>query len=85
MSARRTFSGGSDRRQLEAQRAYERLALERAEYEENRKNCERAWSSVKTGDNTGPLERKDWFGRWDTDGRILSAKKISLSPDHTIV
>ncbi|KAK5107615.1 hypothetical protein LTR62_000950 [Meristemomyces frigidus] len=35
---RRTASGGSDRRQLEIDQAYERLALERADWEANRKS-----------------------------------------------
>ncbi|KAK3691808.1 G protein-coupled receptor gpr1 [Vermiconidia calcicola] len=52
---KRTFSGGSDRRFLDAERAHERLALERAEYEQNRQSLQDKRSSVVSKD------RKEWF------------------------
>ncbi len=63
----RTFSGGSDRRHLEAERAHERLALERAEYEANRKSLNERRASVLSThlpSSTSPAkkpERKEWF------------------------
>jgi G protein-coupled receptor GPR1 len=62
----RTFSGGSDRRHLEVERAHERLALERAEYEQNRRSLQERRASVISGQqqSASPAvkkERKDSF------------------------
>ncbi|KAK5165605.1 G protein-coupled receptor gpr1 [Saxophila tyrrhenica] len=58
---KRTYSGGSDRRHLEAERAAERLALERAEYDANRKSLNERRTSVISQSKKAPLGRKEWF------------------------
>ena len=60
---KRTFSGGSDRKHLEAERAHERLAMERAEYEQNRKSLQERRASVISAGKAQPGKRKDWFER----------------------
>jgi G protein-coupled receptor GPR1 len=57
---KRTFSGGSDRRHMEAERAHERLALERADYEQNRKSLQERRASVISQQQAAPA-RKEWF------------------------
>ena len=63
---RRTFSGGSDRTQLEAERAQERLALERAEYEQNRHSYQERRLSVISQQPAAP-KRKEWFDQTESD------------------
>ena len=60
---KRTYSGGSDRKYLEAERAHERLAMERAEYEANRRSLQERRASVISGEQKSVAERKDWFDR----------------------
>ena len=58
---KRTHSGGSDRKHLEAERAHERLALERAEYDLNRRSLqERRVSIISQPVQTTP-GRKEWY------------------------
>lgn len=61
---KRAFSGGSDRKVLEAERAHERLALERADYELHRRSLQETRSSV-IGSQSSPStpERKEWFDK----------------------
>ncbi|KAM3424465.1 hypothetical protein BST61_g6469 [Cercospora zeina] len=60
---RRARSGGGDRRVLQAEQAQERLARERADYEQNRKSLqERRTSVISTLQQTQP-ERKEWWDR----------------------
>lgn len=64
---RRTRSGGSDRKHLEVDRAHERLALERAEWEQNRRSLHERRESVieekqAAGQQPAP-ERKEWWDR----------------------
>lgn len=59
-SHKRTFSGGSDRKQMEAERALERLELERKEYEQNRRSLQGRRASVISHHQQTP-ERKEWF------------------------
>ena len=73
---RRTVSGGSDRKQLEAERAQERLALERAEYEQNRHSLQERRLSVVSQQQATP-ERKDWFDQTESD---LFADDIDEKP-----
>lgn len=64
---KRTFSGGSDRKQMEAELAAERLALERRDYEKNRRSLQERGSNVISQQHvvgTAALpdkERKEWF------------------------
>ena len=58
---KRTYSGGSDRKHLEAERAHERLAMERAEYEQNRRSLQERRASVVSGKSQ--RGGKDWFDR----------------------
>ncbi len=58
---KRQYSGGSDRRHLEAERAAERLAMERAEYEANRRSLNERRTSVVSQSQKPPAGRKDWF------------------------
>ncbi|KAI5363066.1 Putative G protein-coupled receptor GPR1 [Septoria linicola] len=64
---RRTRSGGSDRRVLQAEQAHERLARERADYEQHRRSLQdRRTSAVSAHQQqqqaTQP-ERKEWWDR----------------------
>ena len=70
MPHKRTFSGGSDRKQLEAERAHERLALERAEYEQNRRSLQERRASVIDQQARKTSERKEWFND-DTHEELL--------------
>ena len=67
---RRAYSGGSDRKALEADRAHERLALEREDYERNRRNLQVRQASVMSqhaSEGKGSRKesrrgsRKEWF------------------------
>ena len=60
---KRTFSGGSDRKHREAEAAYERLALERADYENNRRSLQERRASVISQLQHAPPERKEWFDK----------------------
>ncbi|KAF2217079.1 hypothetical protein CERZMDRAFT_31913 [Cercospora zeae-maydis SCOH1-5] len=60
---RRTRSGGGDRRVMQAEQAQERLARERADYEQHRKSLqERRTSVISTPQQIQP-ERKEWWDR----------------------
>lgn len=73
-SHRRAFSGGSDQKKLEAERAYERLAMEQAEYHEKRKSFqENRASLIGTGGPPTP-ERKEWFDREVESGLALESE-----------
>lgn len=65
---KRTYSGGSDRKHLEAERAHERLAMERAEYEANRRSFQERRVSVVSGGSQPVASRKEWFDRAGEDG-----------------
>ncbi|KAK3678172.1 G protein-coupled receptor gpr1 [Recurvomyces mirabilis] len=82
---RRTLSGGSDRKQLEIEQAYTRLALERADFEANRKGF-----GEKSRDATTELQHdteprpahkgassKDWW-----DGEVESALTTIDKEEH---
>ena len=58
---RRTRSGGSDRRVLQAELAQERLARERAEYEQNRRSLQERRTSAVSATQNRP-QSKEW---WD--------------------
>ena len=69
-SHKRTFSGGSDRKHLEAERAHERLMMERADYEQNRRSLQERRASVISGRQQqqqkaeGDNEKgREWFDR----------------------
>lgn len=63
MGHKRTFSGGSDRRTREAELAYERLALERADFQRQRPSLnERRQSVISQMQQQSP--GKDW---WDAE------------------
>ena len=60
----RQFSGGSDRKRMEIEMAHQRLALERAEYEQNRQSLqERRTSVISRLQQQSTPERKEWFDR----------------------
>lgn len=64
MTHKRTYSGGSDRKEMEAERAHERLALERAAYVQNRRSFqERRLSAISQQRAASEKERKEWFDR----------------------
>lgn len=76
---KRTYSGGSDRRHLEAERAYERLALERAEYEKNRHSLHERRSSVIAEQQQQHLPvRKEWF-EMQLDTLASTDTKLNMS------
>lgn len=60
---KRTFSGRSDRKVLEAESARERLALERADYELNRQSLQETRASVISAQSPPTPERKEWFDK----------------------
>jgi len=66
---KRTFSGGSDRRTREAEAAYERLALERADFQRQRPSLNERRQSVISQVQTQRSPTKDW---WDAE---LDAEK----------
>jgi G protein-coupled receptor GPR1 len=64
MTHKRTYSGGSDRKEMEAERAHERLVLERAAYEQNRRSFQERRLGAISQQRTAPgKERKEWFDR----------------------
>ena len=63
----RTFSGGSDTKHLEAERAHERLALERAAYEQNRRSSQERRASLISQMQKSQLGKKEWFDVQDRD------------------
>lgn len=68
---KRTFSGGSDRRAREAERAHERLALERREYEENRNAMQERRASVISA----RPQTKEWFDRKSSEDLLESEEQ----------
>ena len=66
---RRAHSGGSDRRYLEAERAHERLAAERKDYEQQRRSLQErreSYVSMQNAAGNSPAkDRKEW---WDQGG-----------------
>ena len=68
---RRVHSGGSDRHHLEIERAHDRLAMERAEWEKNRKSWQEHRTSIIGMQNapgqTPVAERKEWWDRHVSD------------------
>ncbi|KAK3114012.1 G protein-coupled receptor gpr1 [Teratosphaeriaceae sp. CCFEE 6253] len=62
LSHRRTHSGGSDRKQLETERAHERLALERAEWRANARSLAQRRESMHISSQPASPTRKEW---WD--------------------
>lgn len=81
---RRTHSGGSDRRILAAERAQERLEMERRDYQQNRRSLNERRTSVMSQQDQPlppPTPRKEWWDRHmsvggdddlheDIDGRV---------------
>ncbi|KAK4494598.1 hypothetical protein PRZ48_013954 [Zasmidium cellare] len=63
---RRTHSGGSDRRILAAERAQERLEMERRDYQQNRRSLNERRTSVMSQQDQPlppPTPRKEWWDR----------------------
>ncbi|PIA89451.1 hypothetical protein CB0940_07174 [Cercospora beticola] len=70
---RRTRSGGSDRRILQAEQAQERLARERADYEMHRKSLQERRTSIISEQQQQTLpERKEWWDRHMSIGDDLA-------------
>lgn len=79
---KRAYSGGSDRKQLEAERAHERLALERADFELNRRSLQDTRQSVISQQPVAPeKERKEWF---DQDGDLFADVELDNDEKHRI-
>ena len=73
-SHKRNYSGGSDRKHMEADRAHERLMLERAEYEQNRRSLqERRQSALSEQKRQAGDARKEWFDR-DLEGEDVAPR-----------
>ena len=68
LSHRRTHSGGSDRKHLEIERAHERLALERAEWQANARNLEQRRESMVGPQQPASPSRKEWWDGQLDDG-----------------
>lgn len=71
---RRTHSGGGERRMMEAERAHERLQMERADYHAHRTSYNERRTSVISGNalqqeaQPSSPQRKEW---WDRQGSIM--------------
>lgn len=75
-SHQRTFSGGSDRRHREAELAHERLALERADYEANRRSLQERRASVISQQAPASPGGKEWFdAKGKGDGMVFETDK----------
>ena len=84
-SHRRTLSGGSDRKQLEIEQAYTRLALERADFEVNRKSfgekTQNATADLHHDVETRPAHRRGKSKEW-WDQEIESALASTDDEEH---